>query len=763
MKLLWLLWLFVVLPTVLGQSGFGRSYLKNSRLCHQWTCINTKLGFPDSLPLKEESAAALRRVLPQGPWQDVVDKVLDNCYGNRTRRFTNTCPGQALMHCVVDQMIDFCPESSLRKDDACSPVSSLAGLKYMFSQSRYEDMEKNLPKEHRPSWFLKNYFDSKCCDLPVIFNTTVLEECGFSSFMNYVDHGPKSSGVQVVHFQASTSTPAPTLPAPTTAANNEYKPTIASWTEKPTDDVSTNPLDCCEMTKFIDPSTLAECDFQLNWAGQDRLVIATSTSASEVPASTTTEKTDTVKDIMLVPHSCEKETCVFQNQGIFAETGEFDVDAYMRMLRNFTEAHPAWTKAKARVLTKCLVKPVDRNYGAECEINNVLACTLDVLTENCPYKRKSNVCKHGSHDTGCQISSSKYRPKNRREICLLPELIHHDHLSECGLESLYKVEHVPAPPKIRKQGWLTSKYTCKDSKVATTCMMNKMGVLNKYDFMDYFKMKDRIRQFTTQQPEWVALQEIYMSAFINTPMYQGHCNSERKLLNVVDAMLMTCPLSKRKDTPQCTKLFSDMKNTAPVDKQNVTQEKMDEIMKHYHHVFMPAQPTPRPKLVIRKKLEKTLKTPVYEYGLLNSKEAPPVKVISVKPEATIKRPLILQPVYLRPNFGHVPMYQPQYVRPGMLVQRPNVSQVPVYQPVAQVLYPRPVTSQIVYQSPLSQVPVRDGVFRSSPFWLHKQIAKAHVSTSSPSPDSSVSATPSYLPPNMYGTSPEPLDTTTKIE
>ncbi|PZC86834.1 hypothetical protein B5X24_HaOG201693 [Helicoverpa armigera] len=763
MKLLWLLWLFVVLPAVFlylqisGQAGFGRSYLKNSRLCHQWTCINTKLGFPDSLPLKEESAAALRRVLPEGPWQDVVDKVLDNCYGNRTRRFTNTCPGQALMHCVVDQMINFCPESSLRKDDACSPVSSLAGLKYMFSQSRYDDLEKNLPKEHRPSWFLKNYFDSKCCDLPVIFNTTVLEECGFTSFMNYVDHGPSSQGVQVVHFQASTSTPAPTLPAPTTEAIYERKATIASWTHKPIHDELfslelTSPLDCCEMTKFIDSSAQAECGFQLNWAGQERLVISSTSPVTEAPTSTTTEKTDTVKDIMLVPHSCEKETCVFQKQGIIGDSGEFDIDAYMKMLHNFTDAHPAWTKAQARVLTKCLVKPVDRNYGADCEINNVLACTFDVLTENCPYKRKSNVCKHGSHDTGCQISSSKYRPKNRREICLLPELIHHDHLSECGLQSLYRVEHVPAPPKIRKQGWSASKFTCTESKAPTTCMMNKMGILNKYNFMDYFKMKDRIRQFT-QQTEWAALQEIYMSAFINTPMYQGHCNSERKLLNVVDAMLMTCPLSKRKDTPQCTKLFSDMKNTAPVDKQNVTQEKMDEIMKHYHHVFMPPQPTAKPNLVIRKKHEKTLKTPVFEYGLLNSKEAPPVKVISVKPETTVKRPLILQPVYLRPNYGHVPMFVPQYVRQGTSVQRPNVSQVPVYEPVAPVLYPRPITSQIVYQSPLSQFPVRDGVFRGSPFWLHEQIAKAHLSTSTPSPDFSVTI------PQGYETTPEPIATT----
>ena len=75
-------------------------------------------------------------------------------------------------------------------------------------------------------------------------------------------------------------------------------------------------------------------------------------------------------------------------------------------------------------------------------------------------------------------------------------------------------------------------------------MMTKMGVLNKYSFMDYFKMKDRIRQFTTKQVEWAALLDIYMSAFVNVPMYADHCNSEKKLLNVLDAMLMVSKVPK---------------------------------------------------------------------------------------------------------------------------------------------------------------------------------------------------------------------------
>lgn len=55
----------------------------------------------------------------------------------------------------------------------------------------------------------------------------------------------------------------------------------------------------------------------------------------------------------------------------------------MKMLLNFTDAHPAWSKAKGRVLTKCLLRPVPREYDAGCEINNILSCTLDVLTEVC--------------------------------------------------------------------------------------------------------------------------------------------------------------------------------------------------------------------------------------------------------------------------------------------------------------------------------------------------------------------------------------------
>ncbi|KAF9821096.1 hypothetical protein SFRURICE_001031 [Spodoptera frugiperda] len=613
MKYMWLLWLFVVLPTVFGQFGFGKSYLGNSRLCRQWNCINTKLGLEDSLPPKEQSVAVLRQLLPQGPWQDMVESIVEQCYVNRTRRFTNTCPGQALMHCLVDQMIDFCPINSLRNDDSCSVVTSISGMKYMFSQSRYMDLEKNLPRERRPTWFLKNYFDKSCCDLPVIFNTTVLEECGFSSVINYIDHGVK----------------------------RPYSPPEATTMPEATTPV---PMDNGNGLKIVDLNTI-----------QDN------------------------------SRSCAQETCVFRNLGIIKGT-EIDKNAFMDMLNNFTGSHQAWIGPTEKVVTRCL-NANNLEHRSDCLINDVLACTLDVLTE------REGV--HGKHEVPCQISSSKSRPKNRREICLLPELVHHDHLHECGLDALYQVERVPVPVRHKKHAFPRFWNNCKQLETQTTCIMDKMGILNRYKFMDYFKMKDRIRQFTEDKPEWSAMMDIYTSAYINLPMYGDHCTSERKLLNVIDTMLMTCPVSKRKNTPQCITLFIDMVKSTPQDNQNVTKEKAAEIMKHYHHVFMPTRPLPsRGDVVIRKKHTKHV-TPAYQFGIFNSKNAPPVKVAHVKPPShRVRPPLILRPVYLRP---------PSFIRGR----------------------------------------VSDGVFRSNVFWHHNPLLIPQVrpmSTSTISPEVSTAAT-----------------------
>lgn len=63
-----------------------------------------------------------------------------------------------------------------------------------------------------------------------------------------------------------------------------------------------------------------------------------------------------------------------------------------------------------------------------------------------------------------------------------------------------------------------------------------MGVLNKYGFVDYFKMKDRIRNSTANKEP--TLEAIYLNAFNSDILYDGHCNSPKKLLNVLDSMLM---------------------------------------------------------------------------------------------------------------------------------------------------------------------------------------------------------------------------------
>ncbi|KAH9639785.1 hypothetical protein HF086_016366 [Spodoptera exigua] len=529
-------------------------------------------------------------------------------------------------------LLQFCPETNLRKDDSCSLVTSISGLRYMFTQSRYTDLEKNLPRERRPAWFLKNYFDKNCCDLPVIFNTTVLEECGFSSVMNYIDHGlkqpyPPSEAVTLVPL----TTPGPIT---TTDSGDTLKIVDLNTIQETSTSATIDPMECCDMEGFIKASWKSECNFHLKWGGKERLVV--SQPPATEPPTTTTERTEAVQDIMLVPHSCEKETCVFRNLGIVKGT-EFNTTAFLlEVLTNFTHSHPAWEL------------PIQEEVGSL---------------------------------------------QNRREICLLPELVHHDYLYGCGLDAIYKVEHVAVPVRRKKHVYPSIWHNCKQLQTQTTCVMDKLGVLNRYKFMDYFRMKEKIREFTEDKPEWSAMMDIYTTAFISLPMYSDHCNSERKLLNVIDAMLMTCPVSKRKNTPQCNSIFMEMIKATPVDKQNLTKEKTDQVMKHYHHVFMPTRPRPpRVDVAIRKKHTKYV-TPAFQFGILNSKNAPPVRVTYVKPPLIKVRPLILQPVYLRP-------------------------------------------SSFIHGR------VSDGVFRNNPFWLHDQILKGQMSTTTTrAPTVSTSSSP----------------------
>ncbi|KOB71360.1 Twelve cysteine protein 1, partial [Operophtera brumata] len=94
------------------------------------------------------------------------------------------------------------------------------------------------------------------------------------------------------------------------------------------------------MSEFIQPAWRRECGFELQWSDQSRLTVKNEPSHAVV----------------------------------------MDVEAFKKLLDNLTAGQPAWSKAKARVLTTCLTKPLIE-YAADCEINRVLACTFDVLSE----------------------------------------------------------------------------------------------------------------------------------------------------------------------------------------------------------------------------------------------------------------------------------------------------------------------------------------------------------------------------------------------
>ncbi|XP_072932506.1 uncharacterized protein [Epargyreus clarus] len=621
-----ILWLSALLPFVLSQTEFGTSYLKNSQLCAQWTCLNNHLGLSDALPPRVQYETILRALLPVGPWQDAVGPVLDTCYGDRPRRYTSTCPGQALLHCVVDQLIQNCPAENWITKDACAPLSSLAGLRYMFSQSRYNDIELNLPSDHRPAWFLKNYFNVKCCDIPPLFSDQVLQQCGFNSIIHYykqrtrilaptssfkVEKKPTDDGfaIQVVPFDNV----AP--PTPSVKEYGEY-----------------DPLDCCDMHEFISPSWRSECDFETMWNSDTRLSIKNTTA----PTTTTTENPRVLKakDVKMVPQSCTDNNCVFKALNIVSDDGVVDIDAFSKLLNNLTDEHPAWVKAKGRVITKCLSKPI-RDYEYDCQINNVLACTFDVLSENCPNSRSPDVCRHSGttyNEVICQISSSKYRPKNRRLFCGIPNLVNHEVLLQCNMNSLIHLEYVPETVLKPRTTFSSVTSLCKDSTPSTVCLMDKMGVLNKYNFMDYFKMKDRIRAFS--YGEWFPYNKAFTAVFQTVPRYRDHCSSPKKLLNVIDTMLMTCPASKRRNTPQCNKLFFDLnKDILREGSQN------EELIYHFGHVILTNQ-----HLDIGLNPQRKYSSPLFDFGILNSENAPPVRIIDLR---STEKPLVLLPVYQR--------------------------------------------------------------------------------------------------------------------
>ncbi|RVE48875.1 hypothetical protein evm_006445 [Chilo suppressalis] len=505
----------LLLGTVLyTKAEFGTPYLKNARLCRPWDCVARNLGLPASLPPQGDYTNILKSFLSED-WHQAVDTAVDICYNNRPKQYVNTCTAQALLHCTLDNLIENCPANYTRRDDACNPVGTTAGMNYMFTQSRYKDLEKNLPKEHRPAWFMRQYFDTKCCDIPTFINTTVLTECGFHTFWRYYENEPKANDT-LKHYLVATKP----------KANKKDRRVLL-----PTD---------------------GECD---------------------------------------------KTTCVFSKLNAISESGTVDIEALTKVLDNFTALNPSWVKAKARVMTQCLSNSrMSSDYNADCEINKVLGCVLDVFSENCPHKNKKDVCKHSRrNNTVCQISSSKYRPKNRRSVCGLPHLVDRDILSECGVTSVSQIEYVPEAPVKKNNSIWRNDYSCKDSSPSTLCVMRDMGILNKYGFMDHFQMKDRIRSFTSSNQVWGALTELYINVFNALPMYKEYCNSPQKLMNVLDAMVMTCPISKRQNTPECAKLFNDVIRSPSTDYTNITKEKLDEILEDFRRVHS-SSTSSRPKV-----------------------------------------------------------------------------------------------------------------------------------------------------------------------
>ncbi|CAG4974834.1 unnamed protein product [Parnassius apollo] len=648
-----ILWLCALFHYALAQVGFGTSYLRNSRLCHQWNCLNVKLGLPDALPPRDQYIAALRSLLP-AEWHDVANTAIDVCYDKRTRRYTNTCPGQALMHCVMDNMIANCPDGKWRKEDGCAPVSSLAANKYMFLQSRYANLQKNIQIERRPVWFLQHYFSEKCCDIPDFFNATVLSECGFDSFMLYHMHDAQTDSqlkldklpkISSNHLRSSLRHYIPIRK--NIKPKDETTLKVADFSGIEENEAINDPLDCCDLREFITPDWRSECGFRLSWNTQDRLVISENMNpATEYSTTTETTKVKKVTDVKIVPLSCDQETCIFRRVGVVSESGEVDTLALSRLLDKMAAADSRWASAKARAYTKCLSKPV-MDYEADCEINKVLACTLDVLTENCPDAKKEDRCRHSSglqSNITCQISSSKIRPRNRRQLCNVPDFIDHEILKECGVSSITRLEYAPETPAPRR-GWLPGG-RCKEELPSTTCIMRKMDVLNKYNFIDYFKLKDKLREFC--QGAWYPMRAAYTAAFSSVPLYKEHCSSQQKLLNVLDTMLITCPISKRRQAANCKRMFTELSTTVPGYQQNINSTILEELLRRFQHVFLAGQiphlnyPPP----------QKTVVYPRYKFNvdILSNMKEPVVRVIDVVPtkQPTVERkPLVLLPVYQR--------------------------------------------------------------------------------------------------------------------
>nr|XP_026488543.1 uncharacterized protein LOC113395186 [Vanessa tameamea] len=605
--------LLLFLFLVYAQSN-GKLYIGGNRLCQKWSCFNEKLNLT-ILPSKEQYGVFLRSNLPED-WQNVVDIALDACYENTPRTYSKACPGQALIHCIVDQLNKNCPAEYWKQEDACATLQSLAvsDATYLFSQSRYNDFEKNLLVERRPEMFMRNYFNNKCCALPSMFNST-LKECGFKNLIHY----------HVFMTQKKYDPLSHTIERATLATTySENKPKIDNFIlneyEEPID-----PLDCCDMNGFIRNEWRSECDFKLKWDDDNRLTIVNN---SEYMTTTETQRSLKSSDVQIVPISCEQQICVFSKLNIISE-GVVDKDAFSKLLDNMTKIHPEWSKSKARVVTQCLNKPII-GYDADCEINKILACTFDILTENCPVVNSNDSCKHSTsvkEGVICQISSSKYRPRHRRQFCDVPNFIPSKISSECGVNMIYKLDYVPEPAA-KSKIW-SEVVNCKHSTKSSTCLLKKMDVLNKYGFIDRFKMRNSIKLYSGDFPP--LFEDMYKNVFDTAPLYRDHCSTSKKLLNLIDSMFTSCPYLKFKNDEKCTGLMKKIRRLSDLDTFKRRLSTSEDYSK-------------------KNRITLTKRTPMYDFGIFAGGNVPPVKVIDVKPTEKI---LVIQPVYARTTEGPV--------------------------------------------------------------------------------------------------------------
>ncbi|XP_039754950.1 uncharacterized protein LOC120629928 isoform X2 [Pararge aegeria] len=376
-----LLCAILFLQTVWAYTDF-RGYFSNSRVCSKWECLNKKFNFTDILPDKDNYTDFIKGLLPV-EWHASAEGAVEKCYEPRgLEKYVNTCPGQSLLHCVVDRMVQECPSTFWNQDDGCGSVTSLAGNNYMFSQSRYRNMS-NMPSERR---FLPNFFKSRCCDLPQMFNESLLRECGFSEKLRYIyrestfsthsfRNGPRMPDIkpkrtdgevqgQVYNFHLL---PESTTSVLSTSTNVEDQ-------EEGNDEYQ-DPLDCCEeIDDFVHPTWRCECDFKLKWDLRHRL---TNFNYTEFKVSTNNAECEDLK-----PSS----SCVLDKIGLLNQFGFIKHFEMKNRIRAYSNGKSSYLYA---VFNSAFLN-VPR-YENQCDSPRKLFNLLDAMLVVCnPTKRRSN-------------------------------------------------------------------------------------------------------------------------------------------------------------------------------------------------------------------------------------------------------------------------------------------------------------------------------------------------------------------------------------